>query len=85
VFFKFIWGRSFINNRKNKGPRNRSLGYTVFYHFPIRITTFRWCGEPYFASAAISISEILAQIPRQGKHSHYGSCSLLGLIYHTVP
>jgi hypothetical protein len=25
----------------------------------------RWCGEPYFAGAAISVSEILPQIPRR--------------------
>jgi hypothetical protein len=28
----------------------------------------QWCGEPYFADAAISISVILPQIPRRGKH-----------------
>jgi hypothetical protein len=28
----------------------------------------QWCGEPYFAGAAISIGEILPQIPRRGKH-----------------
>jgi hypothetical protein len=28
----------------------------------------RWCGEPYFAGAAIAISGILPQIPRRGKH-----------------
>jgi hypothetical protein len=28
----------------------------------------QWGGEPYFAGAAISISAILPQIPRQGKH-----------------
>jgi hypothetical protein len=28
----------------------------------------RWCGEPYFAGAAMSISGILPQIPRRSKH-----------------
>jgi hypothetical protein len=28
----------------------------------------RWCREPYFAVSAISIGDILPQIPRQGKH-----------------
>jgi hypothetical protein len=28
----------------------------------------QWCGEPYFAGAAISISGILPQIPKRGKH-----------------
>jgi hypothetical protein len=29
---------------------------------------FQWCGEPYFAVSAISVGDILPQIPRQGKH-----------------
>jgi hypothetical protein len=28
----------------------------------------QWCGEPYFAVSAISIGDILPQIPMQGKH-----------------
>jgi hypothetical protein len=28
----------------------------------------QWCGEPYFAGAAILLSAILPQIPRWGKH-----------------
>jgi hypothetical protein len=28
----------------------------------------QWCREPYFAVSAISIGDILPQIPRQGKH-----------------
>jgi hypothetical protein len=32
------------------------------------LENFQWCGEPYFAGAAISIGDILAEIPRRGKH-----------------
>jgi hypothetical protein len=28
----------------------------------------QWCEEPYFAVFAISIADILRQIPMQGKH-----------------
>jgi hypothetical protein len=28
----------------------------------------QWCGEPHFAVSAISIGDLLPQIPMQGKH-----------------
>jgi hypothetical protein len=31
----------------------------------------QWCGELYFAVSAISIGDILPQIPRQGKHKSF--------------
>jgi hypothetical protein len=31
----------------------------------------QWCGDPYFAVSAISIGDILPQIPRQGKHKSF--------------
>jgi hypothetical protein len=37
----------------------------------------QWCGEPYFVGAAISISAILPQIPRRGKHKSFLSYSTL--------
>jgi hypothetical protein len=32
------------------------------------LKNFLWWGEPYFAVSAISIGDILPQIPREGKH-----------------
>jgi hypothetical protein len=34
---------------------------------------FQWCGEPYFAGAAISIDRFPPQIPRRDNISHYRS------------
>jgi hypothetical protein len=39
------------------------------YCEPMRASEIcQWCGEPYFAVSAISVDDILPQIPKQGKH-----------------
>jgi hypothetical protein len=39
------------------------------YREPMRTSeNCQWCGEPYFAVSAISVGDIVPQIPRQGKH-----------------
>jgi hypothetical protein len=47
------------------------MAYEMIYAYlkPMCISeTFEWCGEAYFAVFAISIGDILHQIPMQGKH-----------------
>jgi hypothetical protein len=41
----------------------------------------QWCGEPCFAGAAISISGILPQIPRRGKHKSLRITDLISALW----
>jgi hypothetical protein len=33
----------------------------------MRLEIFHWCGEPYFAGAAISVDDYQPQTPKRGK------------------
>jgi hypothetical protein len=46
------------------------MAYEKIYAYPELMCiseNCQWCGEPYFAVSAISIGDILPQIPMQGK------------------